>query len=185
LTCRGFRFGHGHVVARKGDPEVTERVALYGDSLDVVLRGAALVEAVFLALDSEAVSLAELTARLLERERAEFRALAESRRAHTLASGLMGSKEELVPRLDRVSHLLDGLRVEIGPMGEPAVLERGKVRLEEGFRQMLSVEPVARPVDGNRVVPDERRHLREMGQVVLPPGPHDVDLIDDRERPSC
>ena len=41
---------------------------------------------------------------------------------------------------------------------------------------MLSVEPVVCPVDGNRVVPDVRRHLHEMVQVPLPRGPHELEL---------
>jgi hypothetical protein len=160
------------LMAGKGYPKISNRIALQGDRLDRPLNGSTLMEAITATLDWDPASIAELPASLLEREGTESRPAPEFGTTDTFLSALQRIEEPLLSELNPVGHLLDRLRVEVGPMAEAPAPEFCNVSLKSRLLEMFSIKPIVGVGNGEWVIPDVRRGFHKAVEVLLQLGSH-------------
>ena len=66
------------------------------------------------------------------------------------------------------THLLHGLTAQLIPLRETASFQLGNMLLQPVGRQMLAIQLVIAPVDGNAVVPDGGSRVDGFIQVAVP-----------------
>ena len=158
VTCHDFRYGLGSNETGEVDVHVSQGVPLDDDRFNGAFDGSRLGKLVDRGANPQTVLSQELPARLRQRERFGVAELAKGGRANALCrlpslpiTHML--KEALIPLINALYDVLDGLRAQLRP---PAIfwalLQCGDVGFQPVVWKMFLVSSVISPMQRNAMV---------------------------------